>query len=394
MAAPPPAPQLLRARWFDGRSSQPRPVHVALVPARGGPALMLHASGAAPLRLEGSQVGWPEMWSARSGNGTPQQGAVVDLGDAGSLEIDDAAAWHAARRAAGGRASVRERLQTRWPALLLGLLLAAVVVTLFYRHATPWLAAQLTRHVPLAWEQALSRQALRQMDDGLLQPSRLAPERQAALRARFEALVAHLPALPARYARYAPRYTLDFRRGLGANAFALPGGTVVVTDGLVEAARAGGLGDDAIAGVLAHEIGHVAHRHSTRMLVEQGVVQMGLGLALGDVSGLLATGSSALTGLAYQRKHEREADCHALALLRQAGLPSAPMADLLLAMSRDRQAKEHAGSSAQAKKAEEVEKAQEAEEAEEAGWVDWLGSHPATAERARQLRAGQAPHCS
>ncbi|WP_313314711.1 M48 family metallopeptidase [Pulveribacter sp.] len=380
MTAPPPAPQLLRARWYDGRSSQPRAVHVALVPARGGPALVLHASGAAPLRLEGRQIGWPEMWSART---APQQGAVVDLGEAGSLEIDDAAAWHAARRAAGGRASVRERLQTRWPALLVGLLLAAVIVTLFYRHATPWLAAQLTRHVPLPWEQALSRHALREMDDGVLEPSRLAPERQAALRARFEALVAHMPALPARYAHYAPRYTLDFRRGLGANAFALPGGAIVVTDGLVEAARAAGLQDDAIAGVLAHEIGHVAHRHTTRMLVEQGVVQMGLGLALGDVSGLLATGSSALTGLAYQRSHEREADCHALALLRQAGLPSAPMADLLLHIGGDSKAKREARPS-------EGEGTADAG----AGWTDWLGSHPATAERARQLRAGQAPHCS
>ncbi|AVP58970.1 peptidase M48 [Pulveribacter suum] len=372
---------MLRARWFDGRSSQPRPVHVALVPARGGPALVLHASGAAPLRLEGCQVGWPERWSART---APQQGAVVDLGEAGSLEVDDAAAWHAARRAAGARAGVRERLQTRWPALLAGLLLAAVAAALFYRHATPWLAAQLTRHVPLAWEQALSRQALRQMDDGVLTPSRVTPERQQALRARFDALVAHMPALPARYARYAPRYTLDFRRGLGANAFALPGGTIVVTDGLVEAAGAPGLGDDAIAGVLAHEIGHVAHRHTTRMLVEQGVVQMGLGLALGDVSGLLATGSSALTGLAYQRNHEREADCHALALLRQAGLPSAPMADLLLAMGRGKAAKE--GGRPPDKGKTEAESSP--------GWADWLGSHPATAERARQLRAGQAPHCS
>ena len=55
-------------------------------------------------------------------------------------------------------------------------------------------------------------------------------------------------------------------------------------------------------GVLAHEIGHVVHRHTTRMVVEQGVLQMGLGLALGDVS----TGSALLTGLHYRRSHERE----------------------------------------------------------------------------------------
>jgi Zn-dependent protease with chaperone function len=59
-------------------------------------------------------------------------------------------------------------------------------------------------------------------------------------------------------------------------------------------------------GVLAHEIGHVVHRHTTRMVVEQGVLQMGLGLALGDVSGILSTGSALLTGLHYRRSHERE----------------------------------------------------------------------------------------
>ena len=49
-------------------------------------------------------------------------------------------------------------------------------------------AAQLTRHVPVAWEAAIADNALRQMDDGMLKPSKLPPERQAALRARFDAL--------------------------------------------------------------------------------------------------------------------------------------------------------------------------------------------------------------
>ena len=91
-----------------------------------------------------------------------------------------------------------------------------------------------------------------------------------------------------------------------------------------------GLGDDALVGVLAHEIGHVMHRHTTRMIVEQGVLNVGLGLALGDVSMLVSTGSSLLTGLAYRRGHETEADCFAAALMRKAQLPTVPMADLLL----------------------------------------------------------------
>ena len=103
-----------------------------------------------------------------------------------------------------------------------------------------------------------------------------------------------------------------------------------MTDALVESAATQGLSDDALAGVLAHEIGHVMHRHTTRLLVEQGVLNVGLGLALGDVSSLLSMGSSLLTGLAYRRSHETEADCFAAVLMRKARLPAAPMADLLL----------------------------------------------------------------
>ena len=359
-------PSPLQARWFDGTSSQARAVLVGLEAAPGGPALVLHAPGRPPRRFAHRDVGWPEAWNARR----PQERLVVDLGDGGSLEIGDGAAWHAALAAAGQRPGLAQRMQTRWAVFAAVLLLAMGGLFAFYRHGTPWLAAQLTRHVPLAWELALSEQALAQMDGGPLKPSKLAPGRQAELRARFDAL---LPLLRPRYAGHAPRYTLAFRSGLGANAFALPGGTVVVTDALVEAARKHQLGDDAIVGVLAHEIGHVAHRHGTRMVVEQGVLNIGLGLALGDVSGLLATGGSLLTGLAYQRGHEREADCEAIALMRSAGLPTAPMGDLLLAISQD--------------------EAPKAAEPEGGPWP-LLSSHPDTAARARELRAGHAPHCS
>lgn len=370
----PPTP--LRARWFDGASSQARTVLVVLEPAPGGPQLALHAPGRPPRRFAHGAVEWPEEWNPRR----PPPRLVVDLGDGGSLEIDEPAAWQAMLSAAGHRPGLAQRMQTRWPVFAAVLVLAAAGLFLFYRHGTPWLATQLTRHVPLAWETALSQQVLHQMDDGTLKPSKLAPERQAELRARFDALAAQAGA--GRYAGYAPRYALQFRSGLGANAFALPGGTVVVTDALVEAARAHRLGDDAIAGVLAHEIGHVAHRHTTRMVVEQGVLNIGLGLALGDVSGLLSTGGSLLTGLAYRRNHEREADCHALALMRAAGLPTAPMADLLLAIAQEGAARRK-GQDGPAQTPQE-----------EDGLWSLLSSHPDTAARARELRAGHAPYCS
>jgi Zn-dependent protease with chaperone function len=353
----------LRGRWFDGRSSAARAVAVRLQPGPRGPSLALQAQEGPALLLRHDQVRWPERWSA----GQLPRKLVIDLGASGSLELDDTAGWQQALAAAGHRGTLAQAMQTRWSVLLAVLLAAALLLLAFYRWGTPWAATQLTRQVPAGWESELSQRVLHDLDARWLQPSQLARERQDRVRARFDAIARDVPRTLRRYPAYEPRFTLQFRRGMGANAFALPGGTVVVTDGIVELADRKGLGDDALAGVLAHEIGHVLNRHATRLVVEQGVLNVGLGLALGDVSWLLSTGGSLLTGLAYRRGHETEADCFAVAVLRRTGTPTQPMADLLLQI--DAGAKE------------------------DAGWMEALSSHPATGERARALQSGGAPGC-
>lgn len=392
---------LVPGRWFDGLSSQAQPVLVGLQPTPKGPSLALHPlsqPGAAPTVFAWGEVGWPEAWSERR----PQQRVVVDLRDHGSLEIDAVAQWHAALAEAGARPSLAERMQTRWPVLLGVTAVAVVGLTLFYRYGTPWAATELTRFVPLSWETSVASNVLTQMDKGTLKPSKLPKERQAELKARFDTLVQQLPTQLQRYPGYAPTYTLSFRSGMGANAFALPGGTVVMTDGLARAAGKKGLSDDALIGVLAHEIGHVANRHTTRMVVQQGVLQMGMGLALGDVSGIVSTGASVLTGLAYSRNHEREADCFAIAVMSHAKLPTAPMGKLLLAIAKDEEdedkaaekaaAAAKAGASAPAEPAATSTTEPKPPEKEHAVW-SLLSSHPDTVERATELEQGRALHC-
>ena len=356
----------MQGLWFDGRSSAAREVEVRLQPGARGPSLALSAGGADALELRHEQVQWPERWSAAR---RPRK-VVVDLGGHGSLEVRDVAAWEGALAAAGHRPSLAQRMHMRWSTFAAVLAAAALLVFAFYRWGTPWAATQLTRHVPLGWETALSERFLRDLDASWLKPSKLPPERQAALRARFDALARSLPAELRRYGGYEPRLVLHLRRGMGANAFALPGGTIVMTDAIVELADQHRLGDEALAGVLAHEIGHVMQRHTTRMLVEQGVLNVGLGLALGDVSWLLSTGSSVLTGLSYRRSHETEADCFALALMTRTGGRAEPMGDLLLHMQ--------GGGKALPK---------------EAAWMELLSSHPATPQRAQALKSGKHPSC-
>ena len=399
-ASRPPSPAaLVPGRWFDGLSSQARPVLVGLQPTPQGPSLVLHPllpPGAAPVVFTCQQVGWPEAWNARR----PPTRVVVDLRDHGSLEIDAVAAWRAALAAAGQRPGIAQHMQTRWP-VLLGVAVAAVVaLTLFYRYGTPWAATQLTRFVPLSWETSLSQKALQQMDDRTLKPSKLSRQRQDQLRARFDALVQQTPAALHRYRNYQPPLSLAFRAGLGANAFALPGGQIVMTDGIVQVALDQGLSDDALVGVLAHEIGHVVHRHTTRMVVEQGVLQMGMGLALGDVSAIVSTGSALLTGLSYRRSHEREADCYALALMRHATLPTAPMGQLLLAMvdAEEKKAEAVNTTKAPAEQQDAAPPAQNPGKArKDAGahpiW-SLLSSHPETLQRATALEQGNALHCT
>jgi len=355
----------LRARWFDGQSSASRDVLVTLAPTGRGPTLSLARpdTGQALLALAPAHVHWPEPWSAT----TASRPITVDLQAHGSLQVDDGAAWHRAQEAAGHRATLAQRMQTHVPVLLAVFLVAAAGLAAFYRWGTPWAATQLTARIPLAWEISLSDRVVKDLDARHFKPSRLPPERQQALRARFAALSAQAASGQGPYPGYEPALRLDFRNGLGANALALPGGLVIVTDGLVETARKQDLPDDAIVGVLAHEIGHVAHRHTTRMVVEQAVLNVGLGLALGDVSTVFSSGASLLTGLAYQRGHEAQADCFGLGLMHRAGIATAPTGDLLLAIDAGAQ--------------------------RTTGWATLLSSHPGTAERAAALKAGRDDGC-
>lgn len=94
------------------------------------------------------------------------------------------------------------------------------------------------------------------------------------------------------------------------NAYALPGGTIVVFRGLIEQAKTA----DELAGVIAHEMGHLEERHSLQRLVRT----LGTGLVI-DVftggGGTLVYAASLVNDLHYSREQEEEADTHALALL-------------------------------------------------------------------------------
>ncbi|UCE03661.1 MAG: M48 family metallopeptidase [Candidatus Latescibacterota bacterium] len=111
-----------------------------------------------------------------------------------------------------------------------------------------------------------------------------------------------------------------------ANAFAVPGGTIVVWTGLVRSSERA----EELAGVVAHEIQHVVQRHSMTALVRA----MGLRAALtllfdssGALGNLVAEMAASMGELRFSRTQEREADAEALRMLRAAGIDPRGLGD-------------------------------------------------------------------
>ncbi len=117
------------------------------------------------------------------------------------------------------------------------------------------------------------------------------------------------------------------------NAFALPGGRVYLLRGLIEAAQT----PDEVAGVLAHEFGHVAHRDSLRAAMKQGGAALALSLVTGGAfgAGAIAAAARASLSAAYSREAEREADDFAAAALTRAGRPARALGDILKRIAQE-----------------------------------------------------------
>lgn len=113
--------------------------------------------------------------------------------------------------------------------------------------------------------------------------------------------------------------TVHVRSRDEVNAFAATGGHVALLDGLIQHAAT----PDEVAGVLAHEIGHVKHRHPLKRLIDVAGIQLIVTGISGDVG---AVGTMVLM-LNYGRRDEAQADRAALELLDKAGIRANGLAD-------------------------------------------------------------------
>jgi Zn-dependent protease with chaperone function len=208
-------------------------------------------------------------------------------------------------------------------------------------------------------------------------PSRLTGERQRQVRGLFRDMSRDLPG--------SQSMRLEFRSSdkVGANAFALPSGIIVVTDGLVELAQH----DEELTGVLAHETGHLLNRHALRNVLQNSGTALVIALVTGDITSVSALSAGLPTALVeakYSRDFEIEADDAAVAYMRRRGIPVHFYADMLKRLEEDHEKKRGAGG-----KGEKSAKTEKAEKGDKSSMTDFFSSHPVTRERIERIVKGK-----
>src|SRR5688500_3695274 len=148
-------------------------------------------------------------------------------------------------------------------------------------------------------------------------------------------------AIPAEFRHNGFRYTFDVVNQKEINAFALPGGPMFLNRGMIEAAKTEG----EMAGVMAHEISHVALRHGTAQATSGQ--KWAIGSAIGQIAGailggglgqVLSTGSQIGAGLKimqYGREYERQADLLGSQILARAGYDPREMANMFRTIEKE-----------------------------------------------------------
>ncbi len=334
----------LPVRYFDGQTA--RPQEAWLSPIDGG--LVLSAPG-----LERAYRFADITLHPRLGHSAPS----IDLPDGGQLLLlqADLPDWLGQRGAQPFWAWLH-KLESHWPTAVLCLLLVIAASAGLMRYGIPALAKGVAFSLPRETDELLGRHTLAFLDEHMLGPSTLAAVRQQQLSTSFAQLTAG-----------EGLFRLVFRdgEGLGANAFALPDGTVVMTDQLVALSR----DDRELLAVLAHEAGHIKYRHSLRLVLAGSATAVLVATLTGDLNSASDTLSSGLPTLLshshYSQSFERESDAYARELMLKRGIPLHFFADILSRLEA-----EHGGDGEQGR----VE--------------SYLSTHPATAERIKPFRSG------
>lgn len=284
--------------FFDGKVARPQPVEVEFATDE-------------TLRVVGDNVRQEYPVSAvRVSDRLGDIPRFLYLPDGGVIETADNATIDAAlqQRGRGRAAGFIHFLENHRAIAAIGCVLLLLGFGGLGYFGPPWLARVVAHRVPDELDRRLGEIALASIRPYFARSS-LAPADRDRVLVQLRRLQPNAPdtALP----------TLQFWSMNGGlpNAFALPGNVIVVTDELMRLP----VNDDEIAAVLAHELGHLEHRHGLQGVLRDSFALLAVTAATGDLSTLTSIAAAVPLSIltkGYSRDLEREADRHALELLR------------------------------------------------------------------------------
>lgn len=339
--------------FFDGRRS------------RGYPARLRRQQQRLRIEYGDGACLEPELRDVRLGTRVGQAGCYLHLPEGAAFESPESDALAALLKGAKGErgSAWLRRLESSYRLILVSALAMLLMVTAGVLYGVPWVSRHIAHALPVELENVMGQSSLATLERMWLEPSALDETRRQHVQ---DAFAPHLARFAERYPEQPIEVRLHASPAIGANALALPGGIVIFTDDMLALAEH----DDELVAILAHEVGHVVHRHGLRRVV-QGSLVLWLVMAMtGDLSAasdLLVTMPAVLASLNYSRAMEREADDFALRYLTDNGIAPAHFAHILQRLERE--ARRPAGKQ------------------EEQAWrvPDVLSSHPPTPERIRRF---------
>lgn len=182
---------------------------------------------------------------------------------------------------------------------------AVLVFVLLYVAVVPWIAGLLASRFPASYEQQLGDQLYASLKNDF----RVDEPATRQINQFFKALN-----IPSKYGVH-----ITVAKGDVVNAFALPGGHIVVYDKLLNGINS----YEELAALLSHEFVHVEERHTVRTLFRQMSSALFLSLLVGDLGGVTAivlSNANELKNLSYSRSLESEADTEGARLLAERGI--------------------------------------------------------------------------
>ena len=349
----------VHGQWYDGTSSR-------AVDA------VLHVSGAGTLELvtdvERICLQWQKVSvGSRLGN-SPRR---IDFPDGGAFETADNDAVDRLVHSLGAPSGTwLHGFETNRRLIAAASVILIALAWGLFKYGIPAASKSIAAVISPAILEPLGRETLAGIDRIGLDATTLGDARRGTVARQFETIVdaADMDDVACR---------IEFRsaeKTFGPNAFALPPCLVVLTDELVNVAA----NDDELTAVLAHEIGHIKHRHSLRRIIQDTFLTFIFMLMTGDatqISATLAAVPAVLLELGYARDMEREADLFAVHYMRAKGIPLQAFPTILKRMETWRAADACDGKACAASE----------ERDDDTRFFDYFSTHPPSDERAEMF---------